>query len=332
MSAIDVLSRLTPQMTAVLAKQNDLAGDAFATDVGFVELRQNYAKERVFWNEGGPVMAESVDGVVPGPAGDVAIRTHHPVGADGRSCIIYIHGGGFVVGDLDTHDRIMRALAENAGAVVVGVDYSLSPEAKFPQAIQECAAVAQYVRDNADALGVDADRIAFAGDSGGASLSLATALYLRDKVENAPNIACLILYYGMFGLRDSMSRRLYGGEWDGLTKADLDYYSECYTSNHADVESPYIDCLAADLTRDLPPCYIAAAGLDPLLDDSAALAAVLEENHIEHRFTVYDGVLHAFLHHSRMLPEAVAVLADGAEFFTSQNNPERSHNGLQPRR
>lgn len=314
---IDVLSRLTPEMRDVLAKQTELAGDAFATDVGFAQMRENYLIERRFWNEGGPVMAETVDGVVPGPQGDVKIRYYSSDTGTRRPCIVYVHGGGFVVGNLDTHDRIMRSLAAKTGAVVVGVDYTLSPEAKFPQAVQECAAVAVHLQANADALGIDADHLSFAGDSGGANLSLATALYLRDVVRGAPSIKCLLLYYGMYGLLDSASRRLYGGEWDGLTRADLEYYMECYVNDPKDMGSPYIDCLSTDLKKDMPACYIAAAELDPLIDDSTALAAILDDNGVPYRLTVFDGVLHAFLHHSRMLPEAVAALDDGADFYRS---------------
>ncbi|GHS88667.1 acetyl esterase [Actinomycetota bacterium] len=325
MSVVDVLSRLTPQMSAVLARQAELAGDAFATDVALEQQRRGYAAERVFWNEGGPVMAGTRDLTVPGPAGPVRVRLHRPAAAVGASpCLVYVHGGGFVLGDLDTHDRIMRSLAERIGAVVVGVDYTLSPEARFPQAIHECAAVVTYLQVHGAELGVDADDLSFAGDSGGANISLATTLYLRDEVAGAPSVRCLLLYYGLYGLRDSASQRLFGGEWDGLGRADLAYYLQCYTSGPADLDSPYLDCLSHPrLTEDLPPCYVAACALDPLLDDSAALAAILDEASVPHRLRVFDGVLHGFLHHSRMLPEAVEALDDGAEFYRSLGRPVR---------
>jgi len=278
-------------------------------------MRRRYAQERAFWNEGGPVMVETVDGVVPGPSGNIRIRTHRPSATGTPTCIVYVHGGGFVVGNLDTHDRIMRTLAERTGAVVVGVDYSLSPEAKFPTAVHECAAVVQHLRTQGAAFGIDGDQISMAGDSGGANLCLATTLFLRDEVLDGPVIRCLILYYGLFGLRDSASQRLHGGEWDGMSRADLEYYSRCYTTGPQDLESPYLDCLSADLDQRIPPCYVAASSLDPLRDDSLALAALLEEAGVPHRLRVFDGVLHGFLHHSRMLPEAREALAGGAAFY-----------------
>ena len=341
----DVLARVTDEMRAVLAKQAELAGDAFATDVTVEEMRRRYALERSFWNEGGPVMARTVDDVVPGPSGDIKVRFHHPVDADGPRpadhppadnrpadhppaddrpadhrpaddppALVYVHGGGFVVGNLDTHDRIMRTLAERTGAVVVGVDYSLSPEAKFPLAVQECAAVVEHLARHGEALGLDPQHLSMAGDSGGANLCLATALYLRDGVPAGPRLESLILYYGMFGLRDSVSQRLFGGEWDGMSRADLDHYLTCYTNGPQDLESPYLDCLGADLSHGVPPCYVAASALDPLRDDSLALAALLEAAGVPYRLRTFDGVLHGFLHHSRLLPEALEALADGADF------------------
>lgn len=348
MSTPDVLARVTDQMRAVLDKQAELAGDAFATDVTIEEMRRRYALERSFWNEGGPTMARTVDDVVPGPSGDITIRLHHPVAAGDQAAahhppaLVYVHGGGFVVGGLDTHDRIMRTLAERTGAVVVGVEYSLSPEAKLPLAVQECAAVVRHLARHGADLGLDPQHLSMAGDSGGANLCLATALYLRDGVPDrdpdgaphgapsGPQLDSLILYYGMFGLRDSVSRRLFGGEWDGMSRADLDYYLSCYTHGPEDLESPYLDCLGADLSRGVPPCYIALSALDPLRDDSLALAALLDAAGVPYRLRTFDGVLHGFLHHSRLLPEAVEALADGAAFHRAVHATAASDAGTHP--
>jgi acetyl esterase len=312
MSAVDVLARLTPRMREVLALQERLQGPALAPDATVREQRCRYATERVYWNEGGPRMARTVDDTVAGPYGPVRTRRYHPVQQADGVALLYVHGGGFVVGSLDTHDRIMRALADATGAVVVGVDYALSPEAKLPQAVEECAAVARHVAEHADELGVAGGRVAFAGDSGGANLALATTLWLRD--HGGPAVESLLLYYGLFGLRDSVSRRLFGGAWDGLTPEDLDGYLAAYTSSPQDLRSPCLDCLSADLSQGIPPTYLVASALDPLLDDSRALAALLAAHGVEHRLHVVDGVLHGFLHHSRMLPEARQVLAEGAAF------------------
>ena len=315
---LPVLELITDQMRAVLDKSAELAPDAYATDVGLDEMRQAYIEERRFWNEGGPTMAETIDDRVPTAHGEVAIRCHLPVEGTDLPTVIYIHGGGFVVGNLDTHDRIMRALAAESGAAVVGIDYSLSPEAKFPVAIEQCAALARHLHDHGSDYHVDGNRLGFAGDSGGATMSLAATLLLRDQADaGAPAVpvAALALYYGLYGLRDSMSRRLLGGPWDGLTEDDLDYYLDCHLTDPADARSAYLDCLAADLGRGVPPTYLVAAELDPLRDDTATLAAILTELGVPCSHEVFPGVLHAFLHNSRMLDAAAAALAHGGAFL-----------------
>jgi acetyl esterase len=315
---LPVLDLISPQMRAVLDKSAELAPDAYATDAGLDQLRQAYLTERRFWNEGGPVMAETIDASVPTPHGPVAIRCHLPRTGEKLPVIAFIHGGGWVVGNLDTHDRIMRMLAAASGAAVVGIDYTLSPEAKFPVALQQCAAVARHLHQSGAQYHLDGTRLAFAGDSGGAAMSLATTLLLRDQgAESGTTIpvTALALYYGLYGLRDSASRRLLGGEWDGLTPADLDYYLDCYLNEPGDLSSPYVDCLSADLSWGIPATYLAAAELDPLLDDTAALAVMLQEHGVAHSHEVFGGVLHAFLHNSRMLDEAAIALQHGGDFL-----------------
>lgn len=314
MSTTDVMPLLTERMREVLRLQAARSGAEPSGAADPAEQRIRYATERAYWNEGGPAMGRTSEEMVDGPYGRLRVRWYHP-GGDARSCVAYLHGGGFVVGGLDTHDRIMRTLAAAAGSVVVGVDYSLSPEAKFPRAVHECAVAARHIADRAEHHGVAGGRISFAGDSGGANLALAATLWLRD--HGGPVVESLLLYYGLFGLRDSRSRRRYGNEWDGLTPADLESYLDAYTSDPADLTDPYLDCLGADLSTGLPPTYLLGATLDPLLDDTLALADALTEHGVPHRVRQVDGVLHGFLHYSRLLPEARDALAEGAAFHRS---------------
>ena len=311
---------MTDQMKAVLATTAENAGeDAFATDCGFAEMRDNYTKERAFWNEGGPVMAKTIDKMFDGPMGEFLVRFYYPVEAEALPVIEFIHGGGFVVGNPDTHDRVCRILAHKTGAVVASVDYHLSPESKFPTCIKECALVAKHVHENGAELGIDGNDLSFAGDSGGAVLSMATNLWLRDEEGDNSYVKSLLLYYGFYGLTDSVSRRLYGNELDGMRKEDLDYYMECWlTDVEKELQSPYIDMLRNDLKTNMCPCYIAAAGLDPLVDDSAALHKVLDLNGIDNKFEVFEGVLHAFVHYSRMLDEANDCIEHSATFWANR--------------
>lgn len=324
---IDVLAKISDQMRAVIDKTNELAGDAFSTDVSLEELRSNYVKERAFWNQGGPAMRETRDvelGEVEGLP--VKARLYYPEGAPYPApCLIYIHGGGWVLGGPDTHDRITRFLADNTKAVVASVDYPLSPEHKFPAALYVCAATAEVLHACGAQYGIDGNDLSFAGDSGGANLSLASYLYLRDERGEASYIRSLLLYYGAFGLRDSASHRLLGGSWDGLTDADWEYYLDAYLEDvERDSQNPYFNAFQADLSRDVPPCYIIAAEFDPLKDDSLALHQILEEHGLPHCYEVAPGVIHAFLHNSRMLDEAKRALDAGSAYFVEHRARESS--------
>jgi acetyl esterase len=324
-SKLPVMDGISPQMRAAIDKSNELAPGAYDTQAGFDVLRSSYTAERRFWNEGGPLLPQTINTVLPTPHGDVPIRFHIPTVDVRLPAIVYIHGGGFVLGNLDTHDKIMRLLAELTGATVVGLDYSLSPEAKFPVALEQCAALARHLHQEGAHLNIDGDHLALAGDSGGAMLALATLLHLRDEGGDSSYVKALLLYYGLYGLRDSVSRRLLGGTWDGLTKEDLDYYMDCYLARPEDADSPYVDCLGADLTHGLPPCYIAAAEFDPLRDDSAALALLLRAHQVPCQHDLFPGVIHGFLHHSRLLDTALEALRHGADFFCHEGGTTSHH-------
>ena len=328
---LDVLSLLSPQMRAVLEKESELAGDANDTSTSLEEMRENYVAARAYWVEGGPAMEASVDSCVPGPYGEIPVRFYYPTAeaaeaAEARAsslpsvpAIIYAHGGGFVLGNLETHDRICRILAEKTQAVVVAVDYRLSPEAKFPSAVREVAAVALYLHENGAQHGVDGGRLSFAGDSGGAHLGLAATMYLREEKGGSAYIRCLLLYYGWFGLSDSSSMRLLGGPWDGLAEEDWQFYLRMYADDPAELPANrYANLFLNDLTQDVPACYVAAAELDPLLDDSATLAAICRQYGTPCVYEVFEGVLHAFLHYTKMLDAANDALEHGAAFFRQQ--------------
>lgn len=319
---IDVLARISPQMAAVLAREDELAGNANDTSAGFEQMRENYVLGRAWWNEGAPEMHAVADDVVAGPYGDIPVRRYYPA-PEPEGClspaIVYVHGGGFVLGNLDTHDRVCRILAEKAGVPVVAVDYRLSPEARYPSAVHEAAAVAAHLHEEGADWGIDGARLAFAGDSGGAHLGLAATLYLREEKGGADFVKCLLLFYGWFGLTDSSSMRLLGGSWDGLTEEDWKFYLGLYAPEGADLsvlaEEPYANLFLNDLTRDMPACYIAAAEFDPLRDDSACLATICEQYGIPCRYEVFGGVIHAFLHYTKMLDAANDALEHGASFY-----------------
>ena len=236
--------------------------------------------------------------------------------------VVFIHGGGFTVGSNDTHDRMMRSIMASSGCAVIGVDYHLSPEAKFPIPMYECAAVVRYFHESGAQFGILPDRMAIGGDSGGGKLSLATNLYLRDAFGGNDYISALLLYYPGLGLTDGVAHRLQGSELDGMRRCDLDAYKNNYMPEGADMENPYYQIVNADLTHGMPATYLCCGDLDPLLDDSNFLATVLSDRGVPVQLDVVPGVLHAFMHYGRMMPEAVECLEHSGAFFRAQLNAQ----------
>lgn len=313
---VRVLERISPQMSEILAFQQAHPQPAVALN-DFPAQRQAYNEERRYWNEGGPQPVRCQDITVPTPRGETHTRIYTAQQCSAAT-LFYLHGGGFILGNLDTHDRIMRLLSHYTGCNVIGIDYPLSPEAKFPQAIEDIVAVCQFYSHHAETFAVNMKHIGLAGDSAGAMLALASALWIQDKHIQCGQVKGLLLWYGLYGLQDSASRRLYGGSWDGLTKQDLAFYESAYLNEASERESPYYCLFNNNLSEAVPPCFIATAEYDPLIDDSVALYQTLQEHGQDCRYKMYPGTLHAFLHYSRMMDIADEALRDGARYFRQQ--------------
>ncbi len=313
MIKVDVRPRLDPEMAAAVAESRRLYGEIAAArgpiaPDDLAGQRAAYGHERAFWNALKPALAGVEELRLPGPGGEIACRLYRPSLERPLPALVYFHGGGWVLGNLDTHDRIMRLLAEKSGAVVLGVDYRLAPEHKFPAAYDDGLAVLRHLARQGPALGIDSSRLAVGGDSAGANLSTATCLSLAAGERAAVKLQ--LLYYGAYGLADSASMRAYGNDMDGLTKADMERFRAYLIREPADLADIRHDCLAGDL-RLLPPAFIAACDLDPLLDDSRALADLMTAAGVANQLVIYEGVLHGFLHYSRMVGKAMQALDAG---------------------
>lgn len=310
MSGNDYAQRLHPQMKAVLEKQAEVVPNARKVyELSPDDARRQYLRGRRYWNADAPEIGEVIEASVDGPAGPVPVRIYLPGDARPLPALVYVHGGGWLVGSIDSHDKIMRLLALRSGVAVVGVDYRLAPEHKFPTALDECRAVIAHLHARGADWGIDPARLALGGDSAGANLSMAIALALRDTKPDL--LALLVLVYGVFGLGDSTSRRMFGERRDCLSNRDMEYYYDCYVRTPQDRHDTRVDVLAADL-RGLPPAFISAAAMDLLLDDSIAMQARMDEAGVPNRLKIYDGVLHGFLHYSRMLDAANEAIDDAA--------------------
>jgi acetyl esterase len=300
-----------PEMATALALQpawSVAINAVWAKDLAMMRLL--FDQGRVFWNDGTPALPRVVDLTLPRPGRAVPLRLYDPVG-DGRPrpASVFLHGGGYVVGTLDTHDVICRELALASGHIVVNVDYALAPEFKFPLAIEETVAVGRFLRALGPEWGIDPARLSVGGDSAGAGLSMGALLTDRALFQAA------WLVYGSYTSEETPSRRLYSGpEW-GLTPEYRTFYRAAYYARPEDARDPRaVACLAPDLSG-LPPVLLAPAELDPLRDDSYVLAERLRAAGGQAEVIPYLGCYHGFLHMTKHLAKARQAVADGAAFL-----------------
>ena len=222
--------------------------------------------------------------------------------------IIYFHGGGFTIGDLDTHDRNCRDLAQATGAALVSVDYRLAPEHPFPAAFDDAVAAALSVATNAAAFGGDPARLVLAGDSAGGTLALAAALALRDN--GGPPVAGIVTYYpGVdFSHVVSPSYEAFGDGSFGLSRDDADWFRTLYAPDAADrLDWRCSPALAPDLAG-LPPTLIVAAAYDVLRDDDLAFATRLQQSGVDVTLELVEGVNHGFMGSTKPPPAVAATL------------------------
>jgi len=248
---------------------------------------------------GGVDMAELVDRVIPGPDGtDLPLRTYRPSGVGERPpVVVYLHGGGWTIGSVDTHDEPCRALAAGTGAVVVSVDYRLAPEHPFPAAVHDAYAAICFVADNADDLGIDAGRLVVAGDSAGGNLSAAVSLMARDR--SGPTIALQVLVY------PAVDFDYDSGRWPSLQENATGYFlhletmrwfADCYGGAERLAGDPLAAPIRAADHAGLPPAHVFVAGFDPLRDEGLAYAEVLRDAGVPVTVCCHDGQGHGYWH------------------------------------
>jgi acetyl esterase len=234
------------------------------------------------------------DRTVPGADGPLRARVYVPWSAPaaGAPGLVYFHGGGFVVGSIESHDRVCRALAHQASVVVVSVDYRLAPEHPFPAAPRDAIAVTRWILANADALCMDAGRVAVGGDSAGGNLAAVVAQALRDEPRRP---AFQLLVYPATDLTRSMPSHALFPESYFLSKAATDWYLANYVRDPRDTTDPVASPLfAADLSR-LPPALVIVAGFDPLRDEGRAYAEKMRTAGVEVELDCTEGQMHGFL-------------------------------------
>ncbi|MEB0076733.1 alpha/beta hydrolase [Pseudomonas sp. CCI3.2] len=230
------------------------------------------------------------------PLAEVPVRCYRPLGtapANGWPCVVYLHGGGWVVGDLESHDFLTSALASDLGAVVIAVDYRLAPEFPFPAAFDDCLAVWRGIQQQASSLGVDVQRLAIAGDSAGGNLAAALCLTLRDSGEPQPKGQAL-LYPGLGGASDLPSRTECA-DAPLLSSNDVECYRALYLRHRDPEKLPYAMPLKASDFAALAPAFIAVAQYDPLRDDGVYYHQALTDAQVPSEFYLGAGLVHGCL-------------------------------------
>ena len=240
--------------------------------------------------------------------GGVAVRVYRPTDSTDLPVVVYFHGGGWVLGNIESHDSVCRNIAKAADAVVVSVEYRLAPENKYPAAFHDCYAATKWVADEASALGVDANRLIVAGDSAGGNLAAAVAIKARDR--GGPAICKQVLIYPVIEPDFTTDSYLSCAEGHGLTRETMQWFWEQYSDG--DAESRYA-CLANANVENLPSAFVLTAEYDVLRDEGENYAARMKSAGVDVTVKRYAGMLHGFVHFCGYFDDAKIAFVDIAK-------------------
>lgn len=307
---------LNPQVEGLLKQMADAGGKGFA-EMSVPECRATFKGLLGMLPPSAAQLANVEDRNIPGPGGDLKVRIYTPKGSGPFPALVYIHGGGWVIGDIDTHDSVCRELSEGAGCVVAAVDYRLSPEAKFPSATDDCLTATQWVADNAATLNVDASKIAVGGDSAGGNLSTVTAIRCRD--ENGPKLAAQLLIYPVARVdgveTESMKRNASGYL---LEKRDMEWFLSHYLASDTDGVNVHASPLLSKDLSGLPPALVITAEYDPLCDEGEDYADALQKAGVPTSKSRYDGAIHGFYNFYPVLDQGRDAINESCQWLKGQ--------------
>lgn len=311
-------SRFDPEMLAFQAARDADAAQYPPLQVGFPFEPQRAVNDalNLITAQGGPVPAEMRDGWVAARGRRIFCRLYRPSAAKNLPLVVYFHGGGWVWSSVDTHDRLAREICTGSGMAVLSVDYALSPEAKFPQAMLECAAVTEYAAGaGAAEWGIDPARLFVAGDSAGANLALATALALRDR--KGPALTGIVAFYPVCDADFTRPSYRDFATGYGLSRERMEFYWNVYVPHEADRSHPLAAPLHADLAG-LPPVLVQLAELDVLRSEGEALVEKLRAAGVAVSHETFAGVVHGFLRATSGVAKARKAVAGACDFLRAQ--------------
>jgi acetyl esterase len=306
------MSALHPQTQAMvdaMARMNLVPLDKLSVE----QAREQFNRTRASFLGPAQEVGAVIDAAIPGPGGTLQIRAYRPLGSrrnEALPAMVYFHGGGWVFGDLDSHDPLCRELCNLSGCAVVAIDYRRAPEHRFPAAVEDAIAAVRHVAQHAAELGVDGTRIAAGGDSAGGNLVTVAALTLRDQGGSQLRLQVLIYPVTDFAMDAPSYARIANGFT--LTGERMRYFRESYLRGPKDVDDWRASPLKArDLSR-LPPALIIAADHDPLVDEGKAYADRLAGAGVPVTYTCYDGVVHGFVSMAGAIDAGHTAIAEAA--------------------
>jgi acetyl esterase/lipase len=277
------------------------------------EARIAYAASRQVLQPDPEPVAEVVALEAAGPAGPIPLRFYRGQSAPKGSpqpALIYFHGGGWVIGDLESHDQVCRALANAVPCIVVAVDYRLAPEHKFPAAAEDAIAATRWIAANAARLGIDGARLAVGGDSAGGNLAAIVSLEARDR--GGPRLAFQLLVYPCTDMRMDWPSAERHAQQQPLTRAGMRWFIAHYLRSAADEADWRASPLRASSFEGLPPALIITAGFDPLCDQGEAYTKALHSAGIPVVYERFEGQIHGFLSMGRIVADSGKAIALGA--------------------
>ena len=302
---------LHPQCQAIVeAVADNPEGSPFTADEP-ADARARYVASNAIYAPDTPSLAKISDFAITGPADDILVRLYNPSASDDKELpiMVFVHGGGWVFGDLESHDHVCRALAHEAGCLVLAVDYRLAPEYPFPAGLEDCMAVLAWVSGNAASLGADSEKLAIGGDSAGGNLS---AVMAQEAQKNGgPNIAFqLLLYPATDFLADNNSLRD-NAEGYLLTKEAITRFADLYLRDGQDRRDPRISPIYGDLAG-LPPAHVITAEFDPLRDEGATYAEAMKSAGVDVTYAMYPGMVHGFMRMGAIVDNAQDAIRESA--------------------
>lgn len=298
---------LDPQVKELLQILQQMVGSPLSS-LSPTEARKQAAQLR-----SKPLRPQAIERIenltIPGPNGEIPIRIYTPEVSENLPILVFFHGGGWVLGDLEAADPACRVVAASAGCMIVSVDYRLAPEHKFPAPVEDAYAATCWVAKNAENIGGNPHKISVVGDSAGGNLAAAVSLMARDRGQ--PSLASQILIYPVtsYGF-DTESYQLYKQGDCGLSYDDMAWFWNHYLNQKSDGQNPYASpLLAPDLTN-LPPAFIITAECDVLRDEGEAYAAKLQSAGVPVKLQRYQGMIHGFVGMAPVLDGGKKALQD----------------------